>query len=365
MTNSRAAPTGRSGPAPLSFFPHSLPDFLFKGGVPCSNDGGNGKRALHAWSGPAMSIPGENLHRVRVGVDLGGTKIEFLAMGRDGREVHGGRGSRARFDYDATVGAVSAGVEEIEKELGCRATVGVGIPGTISRLTGVVKNANSTWLNGKPFDHDLSNALKREVRCANDANCLAVSEATDGAGAGKHVVFAAILGTGCGGGIALDGCVHTGMNGVAGEWGHNPLPWANAGEYPGPDCYCGQRGCLETWISGTGLSADYARATNRTLGAPEIVARVANEPAALAALERYEDRLARGLAQIINMLDPDVIVLGGGVSQVPRLYANLPRRITPFVFGREPATPVLPPKHGASTALRGAASLSPPSKRGS
>ncbi len=275
-----------------------------------------------------MSIPGENLHRVRVGVDLGGTKIEFLAMDSHGRELHRRRASTPRFDYDATVRAVSAGVEEIEKELGCKATVGVGIPGTISRLTGLVKNANSTWLNGKPFDRDLSNALKREVRCANDANCLAVSEATDGAGAGKHVVFAAILGTGCGGGIALDGRVHTGMNGVAGEWGHNPLPWANANEYPGPDCYCGQ-------------------------------------PAALAALERYEDRLARGLAQIINMLDPDVIVLGGGVSQVPRLYANLPRRITQFVFGREATTPVLPAKHGDSSGVRGAAWLWPLGKGGS
>src|SRR5260370_6627807 len=251
MTNSRAAPTGRSGPAPLSFFPHSLPDFLFKGGVPCSNEGGNGKRALHAWSSPAMSIPGENLHRVRVGVDLGGTKIEFLAMDSQGGELHRRRTSTPRFDYDATVRAVSAGVEQIEKELGCTASVGVGIAGTISTLTGVVKNANSTWLNGKPFDRDLSNALKREVRCANDANCLAVSEATDGAGAGKFLVFAGILGTGCGGGIALDGCVHTGMNGVAGEWGHNPLPWANVTEYPGPECSCGQRGGLETRLPAT------------------------------------------------------------------------------------------------------------------
>src|SRR5260221_14481410 len=239
-----------------------------------------------------MSIPGENLHRVRVGGDLGGTKIEFLAMGSQGRELHRRRASTARFDYDATVRAVSAGVEEIEKELGCKATVGVGIPGTISRLTGLVKNANSTWLNGKPFDRDLSNALKREVRCANDANCLAVSEATDGAGAGKHVVFAAILGTGCGGGIALDSRAHTGMNGVAGEWGHNPLPWANASEYPAPECYCGQRGGLENWIPATGLSADYARATNLTLDAAEIVARASSEPAALAPLERHEDRLA-------------------------------------------------------------------------
>src|SRR5216683_3738040 len=291
MTNSRAAPTGRCGPAPLSFFPHSLPHFLFKGGVPCSNDDGNGKRALHAWSSPAMSIPGENLHRVRVGVDLGGTKIEFLAMDSQGRELHRRRASTPRFDYDATVRAVSAGVEEIEKELGCKATVGVGIPGTISCLTGLVKNANSTWLNGKPFDRDLSNALKREVRCANDANCLAVSEATDGAGAGKHVVFAAILGTGCGGGIAIDGRVHSGSNGVAGEWGHNTLPWMRPEEFPGSACYCGRNGCIETWISGTGLEADFKRATGVSLKGPEIIARsVAGEAAALAALDRFEDR---------------------------------------------------------------------------
>src|SRR5258707_15155393 len=247
-------------------------------------------------------MPGtqEKQELIRIGVDLGGTKIEFVAIERDGRELHRHRIATPRHDYDGTVRAVAEAVAGIEKKLGCKATVGVGIPGTISCLTGLVKNANSTWLNGKPFDRDLSNALKREVRCANDANCLAVSEATDGAGAGKHVVFAAILGTGCGGGIALDGRVHTGMNGVAGEWGHNPLPWANASEYPGPECYCGQRGCLETWISGSGLSADYARATNLTLDAAEIVARASSDPPALAALERHEDRPARRLPQIIS-----------------------------------------------------------------
>ena len=307
-----------------------------------------------------MPFPGQNNQRIRIGVDLGGTKIEFLALDNHGRELSRHRTSTPRFDYEATVRTVTAGVEQIERELGGGASVGVGIPGTISTQTGVVKNANSTWLNGKPFDRDLSRALKREVRCANDANCLAISEGTDGAGAGRHVVFAAILGTGCGGGIAVDGRVHAGMNGVAGEWGHNPLPWARTDEFPGPECYCGRRGCLETWISGTGLAADYERGTRESLSGAEIVARAAaNEPAAVAALERFEDRLGRGLAQIINILDPDVIVLGGGVSQIPRLYANIPPRISRYVFGHEAATPIVAAKHGDSSGVRGAAWLWP------
>jgi fructokinase len=223
-----------------------------------------------------------------------------------------------------------------------------------------VKNANSTWLNGKPFDGDLSRALGREVRCANDANCLAVSEATDGAGAGKHVVFAVILGTGCGGGIAVDGRVHGGLNGVAGEWGHNTLPWMRPEEFPGPACYCGRNGCVETWISGTGLEADYERATCRALKGPEIIAQSsAGELAALAALERFEDRLTRGLAQVINLLDPDVVVLGGGASQIPRLYENIPALLKEYVFGQEADTPILRAKHGDASGVRGAAWLWP------
>jgi fructokinase len=248
----------------------------------------------------------------------------------------------------------------MEKNNGQSATVGVGIPGTVSTKTGFVKNANSTWLNGKPFDKDLSRALDREVRCANDANCLAVSEATDGAGAGKHLVFAVILGTGCGGGIAVDGCVHNGLNGVAGEWGHNTLPWMRADEFPGPACYCGKNGCIETWISGTGLEKDYERATKVSLHGPEIIARsAAAEPAALAALDRFEDRLTRGLAGVINLLDPDVIVMGGGASQIARIYQNVPGRLKEYVFGKEADTPVLPAKHGDSSGVRGAAWLWP------
>jgi fructokinase len=305
-----------------------------------------------------MAAPLEK--HVRVGVDLGGTKIEFVALERDGRELHRHRMATPRFDYGGTVKAIAEAVEKIEKELGRSATVGVGIPGAVSTQTGFVKNANSTWLNGKPFDKDLSVALGREVRCANDANCLAVSEATDGAGAGKHVVFAAILGTGCGGGMAVDGRVHSGLNGVAGEWGHNTLPWMRPEEFPGPACYCGRNGCIETWISGTGLEADYERATRVALKGPEIIARSgAGELAALAALERLEDRLTRGLAGVINLLDPDIIVLGGGVSQIPRLYQNVPARLKEYVFGKEANTPVVPARHGDASGVRGAAWLWP------
>src|SRR3974377_1184322 len=209
----------------------------------------------------------------RIGIDLGGTKIEFVALERDGRELHKHRIATPRGNYEETVRAVKEGVESIERELGRSATVGVGIPGTVSGITHKVKNANSTWLIGKPFDKDLSVALNREVRCANDANCLAVSEATDGAGAGKRLVFAVILGTGVGGGIAIDGRVHNGPNGVAGEWGHTVLPWMRPDEFPGPECYCGFRGCIETWISGTGLEKDYEHATKTKLLGKEIVAR--------------------------------------------------------------------------------------------
>lgn len=297
---------------------------------------------------------------IRIGVDLGGTKIEFVALERNGAELHRHRIPTPRFEYDGTVRAIGDGVKDIEQKLGRTATVGVGIPGTVSTKTGFVKNANSTWLNGKPFDKDLSRALGREVRCANDANCLAVSEATDGAGAGKHLVFAVILGTGCGGGIAVDGRVHSGSNGVAGEWGHNTLPWMRAEEFPGRPCYCGKSGCVETWVSGTGLEKDYERVTKMSLRGKEIIAQSeAGEPAALAALDRFEDRLTRALAGVVNLLDPDVIVLGGGASQIPRLYGNVPARLKEHVFGKEADTLVVPAKHGDSSGVRGAAWLWP------
>jgi fructokinase len=305
---------------------------------------------------PAPQTP----NTLRIGIDLGGTKIEFVALESDGRELHRYRVPTPRHDYDGTVRAIKEGVELIEREMHRPATVGVGIPGTISGITRTVKNANSTWMIGQPFDRDLAAALQREVRCANDANCLAVSEATDGAGAGKHLVFAVILGTGCGGGIAVDGRVHNGRNGVGGEWGHNPLPWMGPEEFPGSPCFCGQKGCLETWISGTGLEADYHRATNTSLKGKEIVARAeAGDAAAIASLERYEDRLTRSLANLVNILDPDVIVIGGGVSQVPRLYRNVPQRLKEYVFGGEADTPILAAKHGDASGVRGAAWLWP------
>jgi fructokinase len=309
-----------------------------------------------------MSSPSESpsKNKVRIGVDLGGTKIEFVALECDGQEVYRHRVATPREDYDGTVRAIKEGVEKIEAALARGGTVGVGIPGTISQKTHAVKNANSTWLNGRPFDRDLSTALHRPVRCANDANCLAVSEATDGAGAGQRVVFAVVLGTGCGGGLALDGRIHNGRNGVAGEWGHTTLPWMRADEYPGPACYCGYNGCIETWISGTGLEADYARATKTKLPGKEIISRSeAGEPDAVACLKRYEDRLTRSLAQMINILDPDIIVLGGGVSQVPRLYEDVPQRLKEYVFGREADTPVVVAKHGDASGVRGAAWLWP------
>ncbi len=298
---------------------------------------------------------------LRIGVDLGGTKIEAVAIDPTRGEVWRNRVPTPRFDYEATIRTVAGEVRKIESETGRTGTVGVAIPGTISAKTGLVKNANSTWINNRPFDRDLSAALGREVRVANDANCLAVSEATDGAGAGKQLVFAVILGTGCGGGISFDGRVHNGINGLAGEWGHNPLPWPRADEYPGPECYCGKRGCIETWISGTGLEADYQRATSRSLKGPEIASSaLAGEPSAVSALSRYQDRLARALAHVVNLLDPDVIVLGGGMSRVERLYSGLSSLVQSYVFGNESDTPVVAATHGDSSGVRGAAWLWPP-----
>lgn len=294
---------------------------------------------------------------MRIGIDLGGTKTEAIALDEGGTELLRQRVATPRH-YPGTVAAIRDLVLEVEGKLGQKGTVGVGMPGVLSPQTGLVKNANSTWLIGTPFDVDLSAALGRPVRCENDANCLAVSEGTDGAGAGKHLVFGVIIGTGCGGGIAIDGRAHRGGNGVGGEWGHNPLPWPRDDERPGPACYCGKSGCMETWISGTGFTQDHRRVTGQDLHGPEIVANAkAGDAAAAATLERYTDRLARGLAHIINILDPDVIVLGGGMSNVDSLYEELPRRLPKLVFGNEFASPILKAKHGDSSGVRGAAWL--------
>lgn len=297
---------------------------------------------------------------MRIGIDLGGTKIEALAIDGQGVELARYRIDTPRDDYDATIMAMAELVRRLEQETGRRGTVGAGIPGNISRITGLVKNSNSTWLNGRPLDEDLASALAREVRVANDANCFAVSEATDGAAAGEHVVFGVILGTGCGGGVAIAGRVHNGPNGVAGEWGHNPLPWPRPEEYPGPACYCGKRGCMEMWVSGTGLALDYKTVIGKVRTAPEIVSDFeAGDAAAVDAMQRFEDRLARGLAQVINILDPDVIVIGGGVSRVEHIYRELPKKLPAYVFGGEVSTPVLQAKYGDSSGVRGAAWLWP------
>ena len=297
---------------------------------------------------------------MRIGIDLGGTKIEALALDESGTELMRHRIETPRGDYWGTVGAMAGLVHRIEQETGQTATVGAGIPGSISAKTGLVKNANSTWLNGQPLREDLSKTLAREVRLANDANCLAVSEATDGSGAGKDVVFGVILGTGAGGGVSFLGRIHNGPNGVSGEWGHMPLPWATADELPGPQCYCGKRGCMETWVSGTGLARDYQELTGLSKRGPEIVREFEDgQPDAVMTMERFEDRLARGLAQVVEVLDPDVFVFGGGVSRVKRFYPEIARKLPQYVFGGEFDTPLLPAKFGDSSGVRGAAWLWP------
>ena len=297
---------------------------------------------------------------MRIGIDLGGTKIEALALDDGGAELARYRVDTPQHDYDGTLAAIAGLVARLERETAATGTVGAGIPGSLRAASGLVKNANSTWLNGRPFREDLGRALGREVRVANDANCLAVSEATDGAAHGVGVVFGVILGTGCGGGIAIDGNVHAGPNGVGGEWGHNPLPWATAAELPGPQCYCGQCGCLETWVSGTAVARDFREATGRALATRDIAALAASgDVEANAAISRLVDRLGRGLANVVNQLDPDVIVFGGGVSRLERLYRDLPEQIRPYVFGGDFDTPLLPAQYGDSSGVRGAAWLWP------
>jgi fructokinase len=301
---------------------------------------------------------------MRIGIDLGGTKTEAIALDDAGVEMLRRRVPTPPH-YDGTVGTIRDLVLAIEAETGQRGTVGVGMPGTLSPQTGLVKNANSTWLIGHAFDRDLAAVLGREVRCENDANCLAVSEATDGAATGRHLVFAVIVGTGCGAGIAIDGRAHRGANGIGGEWGHNPLPWPRDEERPGPPCYCGKYGCLETWISGTGLARDHERDTGETLKAYDIVQHArTGDVAARASLDRYGDRLARGLAHVVTLLDPDAIVMGGGMSNVDAIYGMLEARLPSLVFGGEFATPIVRALHGDSSGVRGAAWLWPPGEGG-
>ena len=299
---------------------------------------------------------------MRIGVDLGGTKIEGIALSPTGEILSRHRRPTPRDDYIGTIGAVVDLVTQLEAETKQTGRVGIGMPGAISPQTGLVKNANSTWLIGRPFAEDLTGALGRPLRLANDANCFALSESIDGAAAGKPVVFGVILGTGVGGGVVVAGRPLVGYQAIAGEWGHNPLPWPEPDEWPGAACYCGRRGCIETFLSGPALMADFRR-TNGTDLAPEEIVRsaVAGDLAAEAMLERYEDRLAKALASVINILDPDVIVLGGGLSNIDRLFRNLPALLPRHVFSDRCDTPVLPPKHGDSSGVRGAAWLWPPS----
>lgn len=295
---------------------------------------------------------------MRLGVDLGGSKIEIVGLAADGRELLRRRIATPQGDYRATLTAIAGLVAEAEAELGQTGSVGIGIPGAESLRSGLIKNANSTCLIGQPLRHDLQALLGREIRLANDANCFALSEAIDGAGRDAETVFGVILGTGVGGGIVIRRQVLVGANAIAGEWGHNPLPRLAAADQPAPDCYCGHRGCIETYLSGPGLTADHARHTAETLDAASIECRAAAGDAACeATLRRYEDRLGRALAGVINILDPQVIVLGGGLSNMQRLYRHLPACCAPYVFSDAVDTRFLPPVHGDSSGVRGAAWL--------
>ena len=299
-----------------------------------------------------------------LGLDLGGTKIEGALFAPDNTLLTSTRMATPRDDYAGTIGAICDLVARLEGNLdqGVAGTsrIGIGVPGSISPLTGVMQNANSTWLNGRPFDQDLAHSLGRPVRLANDANCFALSEAADGAGAGSGSVFGIILGTGCGGGLVLNGRLVNGGRGIGGEWGHNPLPWALGNEHPGPQCWCGRRGCIETWVSGPGLEADHARATGVQLQAEAIASlAVRGDDAAQASLARHASRLARGLAHVVNIFDPDVIVLGGGLSKLAHLYEVLPALMAPHIFASDTQVRILPPKWGDASGVRGAARLWP------
>jgi fructokinase len=299
---------------------------------------------------------------MKIGIDLGGTKIEGVVLDPTGAELARQRVAAPNDDYTATLDAIRDLVAELADNhaIDDDTPVGIGIPGTVSPRTGLVKNANSTWLIGKPLDKDLEKHLARPVRLANDADCFTVSEATDGAGKGHRVVFGVILGTGVGGGLVIDGRPWIGPNAITGEWGHNPLPWPHAGERPGPHCYCGKSGCIETFLSGPGLEADLHRVSGQSLCAPEIAAAAKDGNSnASAALQRYTERLARALASVINVIDPQVIVIGGGLSNLDDLYKKVPELWQDWVFSDHCETRLLQNQHGDSSGVRGAAWLWP------
>jgi fructokinase len=297
---------------------------------------------------------------IRIGIDLGGTKIEAVALDEDGRELARERVLTPAGDYQATLRAVKGLLQTVLEKIDDDYTIGVGTPGALSRATGLLKNSNSTCLNGKPIFRDLEELIGRPIRMANDANCFVLSEATDGAAAGAQVVFGVIVGTGTGGGIVVNEAIIAGPNAIAGEWGHNQLPWMNDRECPGPQCYCGKRGCIETFLSGPGMMRDHANEAGEQLQAEEIVAKALDgDQVCASTLARYEDRMARSLAHVINVLDPDVVVLGGGMSNITRLYENVPKLWGRYVFSDQVETRLLRPFHGDSSGVRGAAMLWP------
>ncbi len=301
---------------------------------------------------------------MRIGIDLGGTKIEIIALADRGETLARRRVATPAGDYTATLDAIRGLIDGVERETAERGSIGIAMPGALSPATGLIKNANSACLIGQPLDADLGVLLDRPVRLANDANCFGLSEAIDGAGAGAEVVFGVIVGTGTGGGIAIRGKVLGGVNAIAGEWGHNPLPWPDADEHPGPDCYCGKRGCVETFLSGPAIVHDHELHGGKAIASADLEeAANAGDGAAEATLARYERRMAKALASVVNLLDPDVIVLGGGLSNIGRLYANVPRLMAEWAFTNHLATRLRRSRHGDSSGVRGAAWLWPAGAR--
>jgi len=295
---------------------------------------------------------------LRIGLDLGGSKIEGILMGPGATELARYRVATPRNDYAATIAAIADLTARLKQGITAGARIGIAVPGSISPLTGLMQNANSTWLNARPFDRDLAVALATPVRLANDANCFALSEAIDGAAENARIVFGVILGTGCGGGLVVNARLLDGPRGIGGEWGHNPLPWATPDEYPGSLCWCGRKGCLETWVSGPGMAADHARVTGEAHTAVEIAARArCGNGAARATLFRHADRLARGLAHVVNIIDPDVMALGGGLSQLSHLNELLPQLMGPHIFADRGSIVIKAPKWGDASGVRGAARL--------
>ena len=298
-------------------------------------------------------------NKIRLGIDLGGTKIEIIALDEAGNTLQRERVKTPQDDYQMILKVIADLVQHTEDTLGLKGTLGICTPGAISPASGLLRNSNSICLNGKPFKQDLEKALGRDISIANDANCFALSEAVDGAAKGKKIVFGVIVGTGTGAGIVIDKKVLNGSNAIAGEWGHNPLPWPKAVELPGLDCYCGKKGCIETWLSGPGFVKNFFASDHRSLSVEQIVlAAEKGDTSCETALCKYEDRMARGLAHVINILDPDVIVLGGGMSNINRLYQNVPRLWEQYIFSDHVNTKLLLPVHGDSSGVRGAAWLS-------